>query len=1093
MKKTLITLCTVAASLGIAVAQNNNLTGSQNGDPATAWHDMQVNDINRFPMHTDFFSYESQAKALAGDMTKSQNFLSLHGTWKFNWVENADQRPTDFYRMDYDDSAWKTMNVPGIWEVNGYGDPEYVNVGFAWRGHFNQQPPAVPTKDNHVGSYRRTITIPDSWDGKQVIAHFGSVTSCIFLYVNGQFAGYAEDSKVAAEFDITPFCHVGKNQIAFQVMRWCDGSWNEDQDFWRLSGVARDSYLFAREQGKSLRDIRVTPVAPANFTAELLPKATWALDIETEVGPMVSRIEYLLIDADGKTVASRTIDANSRALVQHAAIDVDKPQLWTAETPYLYKLVTNTYAPTPSADGNSTATATSSGDKNAVALTSSTVTRVGFRTICIKDAQLLVNGKAVYFKGVDRHELDPSTGYAVSRDRMIQDIQRMKEFNINAVRTCHYPDDPIFYDLCDEYGIYMVAEANEESHGFLYWKDSPVKGELFAKHILERNQHNVTTYRNHPAIITWSLGNETTDGPNFAKAYEWIKLADPSRPVQYEAARENDHTDIFCPMYLSQYHCEGYSKDPSKTKPLIQCEYSHAMGNSSGGFRDYWALVRKYPKYQGGYIWDFIDQALYKKQADGTNIFAYGGDYNSYDGSDNNFNCNGLLLPDRTPSPQAYEVGYHYQNIWTENVDIQQGLVNVYNENFFRQLDYVDLAWTLTANGKVVKQGVVTDINIAPLKTKTVQLGYSSADISSNDGVEYFLNVEYRLKNDEPLLKKGYAVAHQQLAINEDYDIVESAVSPLAADASQAKKAAKGKVKVKKNVVTAGDAKIEFSAATGLLTAYRIGGKQIMGEMKPNFWRAVTDNDMGARINKDLWAWHAPELKVASFNIEKTNDGGAVAKATYYLAELKDTLSLTYTVNADGSIDVTERLSQTSGEKPQQMLRFGMVAQLPSEMNKSTYYGRGTVENYNDRNDSQPIGIYTQTVDEQYFPYIRPQETGTKTDMRWWQQTNGAGSGICVTPVKGATGLNYQNVTPGTFAASATRYTVEAMDDGLDKEQRHQQDVAPSPFVNLYIDGDHAGVGGVDSWSKNGQALPKYRVMLNGTKQFCFRIAPVTD
>ena len=469
------------------------------------WHDLSINEINRFPMHTDFFVYKSKDKALQGDMTKSRNFLSLHGDWKFNWVENADQRPTDCFGVDYDDSKWKTMPVPGIWELNGYGDPEYVNVGFAWRGHFDKQAPEVPTKDNHVGTYRKTVNIPAEWTGKQVIAHFGSVTSCIFLYVNGRFVGYSEDSKVAAEFDITDYVKAGENQITFQVMRWCDGSWTEDQDFWRLSGVARDSYLFAREKNRSIEDIVVTPDLDASYT-------DGAICVETKVGKEVGLVNYTLYDADGIEVAKQQVKVQPGQTFVSAEIRVTNPKKWTAETPYLYKLLTEAFA-----------TSIDKKSKKPIKIDDPycyAVTKVGFRKVEIKDSQLLVNGQPVYIKGVNRHELDPDGGYVVSRERMIQDIKRMKEFNINAVRTCHYPNDPVWYDLCDEYGIYMTAEANIESHGYLYHKDPLTNHELFAKPILERNQHNIDIYRNHPAIIVWSLGNETSYSKNFKAAYD---------------------------------------------------------------------------------------------------------------------------------------------------------------------------------------------------------------------------------------------------------------------------------------------------------------------------------------------------------------------------------------------------------------------------------------------------------------------------------------------------------------------------------------------------------------------------------------------
>ena len=1030
------------------------------------WHDLSINEINRFPMHTDFFVYKSKDKALQGDMTKSRNFLSLHGDWKFNWVENADQRPTDCFGVDYDDSKWKTMPVPGIWELNGYGDPEYVNVGFAWRGHFDKQAPEVPTKDNHVGTYRKTVNIPAEWSGKQVIAHFGSVTSCIFLYVNGRFVGYSEDSKVAAEFDITDYVKAGENQITFQVMRWCDGSWTEDQDFWRLSGVARDSYLFAREKNRSIEDIVVTPDLDASYT-------DGAICVETKVGKEVGLVNYTLYDADGIEVAKQQVKVQPGQTFVSAEIRVTNPKKWTAETPYLYKLLTEAFA-----------TSIDKKSKKPIKIDDPycyAVTKVGFRKVEIKDSQLLVNGQPVYIKGVNRHELDPDGGYVVSRERMILDIKRMKEFNINAVRTCHYPNDPVWYDLCDEYGIYMTAEANIESHGYLYHKDPLTNHELFAKPILERNQHNIDIYRNHPAIIVWSLGNETSYSKNFKAAYDWIKTVDPSRPVQYEACHGGDATDIFCPMYFSQWSSEKYSKDEKNKKPLIQCEYSHAMGNSCGGFRDYWNLVRKYPKFQGGYIWDFIDQALHKKQADGTQIYAYGGDYNSYDPSDNNFNCNGLLQPDRQPSPQIYEVGYHYQNIWSS---LNESTLTVFNENFFRTLDYVDLYWQVLADGEVVLDGSVKDINIKAQTKDSYQLPVAQKIAELKDAQkEVFLNVSYRNKTADGLLPAGYEVAHQQFLVNTKDS--QSACSDENAN-SKGKKAKLNVVNKKESdalIVSGDNINLEFSKSNGFITSYAVAGKAILGDngsIRPIFWRAVTDNDMGAGLQRDLKAWNKPEMNLTGFNGNKQKDGSITVVAEYNLPGVHDNLTLTYDIKPCGTVIVTQTLEQVNDSIAQQMLRFSMVMELPASMDQSKFYGRGPIENYNDRNDAQNVGIYVQNVDEQYFPYIRPQETGTKTDIRWWKQSGRSGEGLVVSALNGQV----------LGAMSAIRYAVADMDEGTEKEQRHQSNVKKSPFVNLYIDGEMAGVGGVDSWSKNGQALPQYRVMLKGKKSFSFVIKP---
>lgn len=1023
------------------------------------WHDLQVNEINRFPMHTDFFVFENESLALRDARSESNNFISLHGNWRFSWVDNADKRPVDFYKTDFDDSKWSVMPVPGMWELNGFGDPEYVNIGFAWRGHFNGTPPEVPVKDNHVGTYRKTINIPNSWDGKQVIAHFGSVTSCMYLYVNGQFVGYTEDSKVASEIDITNYVHPGTNQISMQLFRWCDGSWCEDQDFWRLSGISRDSYLFARDESLSIKDIHIATDFDDDYeNATLIVNSTFGDDVK--------RIEYRLYDQEGFLVTRKMCNTNEGSNELITAIDVETPEKWSAEEPNLYTLIARTYASTPSKKNGKNVS------QNSIP---TIMQRVGFRKVEIKNDQLLVNGQPIYIKGVDRHELTQDKGYVITRDEMIADIKRMKEFNINAVRTSHYPNDPVWYDLCDQYGLYVVAEANQESHGFGYDEKAEAKKDKFAKQILERNQHNVQILRNHPSIITWSLGNETVNGDNFTAAYKWIKETDTTRPVQFEQAHGGANTDIYCPMYASQDACEKYATNPNNHKPLIQCEYSHAMGNSSGGFKEYWNLVRKYPIYQGGFIWDFADQALLK---DG--IYHYGGDYNKYDASDNNFNCNGLFLPDRTPSPQAYEVRYFYQNIWTSPVDLAKGVITIKNENFFRTLNYADLHWALQCDGKIVKKGIVKGLNIAPQATEQITLELGNALPKG----ELMLNVEYKLSEDEALLPAGSCVAHQQLAFS-NTPIVS------AAPMRQKKNSMKAFTDKQTNalVVASHDAFVAFSRTSGLITDYNVDGNNLLGKdgvIKPEFWRAATDNDMGARINRSLNKWRNPVLNLTSLTSKKAKQGVTVV-AEYDIPSTDTQLTISYLIDADGAMRITETLKQNAKSKKDnpngiQLIRLGMVMQLDKAYNQSRYYGRGPVENYADRKESQNVGIYEQTAEEQYFPYIRPQETGTKTDMRWFNQySKSSKTGISIS-------------SDNLFCASAIPYTVADVDDGDEKEQRHQCDVPASKYVNLYIDGAHAGVGGVTSWDPWGaQALPSYRVMVKGEKSFSFVVKPIAE
>ena len=1046
----------------------------------TEWHDLQVNAINRFPLHTNFFTYspedmvyEEGGKLVSRDLaqvnkTMSKNYLSLEGTWKFNWVENADQRPTDFYKVDLDDSNWKTMNLPGIWEMNGFGVPEYVNVGFGWRGHFDEQPPAVPTKDNHVGSYRRIIHIPENWDGKQVVAHFGSVTSNIYLYVNGKFAGYAEDSKIAAEFDITPYLKKGENLIAFQTFRWCDGSWDEDQDFWRLSGVARECYLFARDAKLQLEDVRVTPDLVNNYKDGVL-------NISTKVKG-TGKLNFILFDKEGKQVATATgLAKNGTA---NFTMNVENPHKWNAETPYLYTLQI------------SLSSALKNGNMKSASITP---VKVGFRKVEIKNKQFLVNGQPVLIKGANRHEIDPDGGYVLSMERMIQDIKIMKRLNINAVRTCHYPDDPRWYELCDKYGIYLVAEANQESHGFGYEADAAAKKPMFAKQIMERNQHNVSIYFNHPSVVTWSLGNETVMGDNFLQAYKWVKSQDQSRPVQYEQARQGEGTDIFCPMYYPVKNCENYCKNPDSKMPLIQCEYNHTMGNSGGNLKDYWDLVRKYPIFQGGFDWDFVDQGLHRKVLKPMTIsnpekmsneelrkieYCYGGDYNSYDPSDNNFNCNGIIGPDRQLNPHAYEVAYQYQNIWATLKDAAKGEVNVYNENFFRDLSNYALAWSLIEDGVETQNGTIADIDVAPHQTKTFTLPY---DLTQAKGKEIFLNIDFRLKKAEPLMEAGQIVAYNQL-------VVKAKKCDKSCAANQAEtgkvKDVKTKFTDKKGeqdiTVSTADLTVKVNRTTGFISEYTYQGKSFLGEggtLKPNFWRAPTDNDMGAGMQKKFKVWKNPKLELSGITVEKNKKANTYTIcANYNMPEVKGKLELIYQIMPNtGAVKVTENFIATEGEKVSDLFRFGMLMQLPYEMDKSQYYGRGPIENYSDREDCMKIGIYSNDADNQYFPYVRPQESGTKGDIRWWKQTDAAGFGFMV-----------KNCKP--FYASALHFDTDELDDGDEKDQRHSFNLKKSKYTNLFLDGEHMGVGGENSWG--AWPLEKYRIHYSD-KTFSFAIIPL--
>ena len=1028
MKRQLLTCCLAMCSLA-TMAQHDE------------WKNPEINAVNRAPMHTNYFAYSSSEEAAKADKENSSNFMTLNGIWKFNWVKNADARPTDFYRTDYNDKGWGQMKVPGVWEMNGYGDPIYVNVGYAWRSQYKNNPPYVPIENNHVGSYRKEIIIPAEWSGKEIFAHFGSVTSNMYLWVNGKYVGYSEDSKLEAEFNLTKYLKPGKNLIAFQVFRWCDGTYLEDQDFFRYSGVGRNCYLYSRNK-KYIQDIRVTPDLDSNYTNGTL---NVALNLNGS-----GTVELNLTDPAGKSVATAQVNGNGQKSV---VMDVSNPEKWTAETPNLYTL-----------------TATLKNGSNTLEVIP---VKVGFRKIELKGGQILVNGQPVLFKGADRHEMDPDGGYVVSRERMLQDILRMKQLNINAVRTCHYPDDNLWYDLCDQYGIYVVAEANIESHGMGYGKETLAKNPSYKKAHMERNQRNVQRGYNHPSIIFWSLGNEAGYGPNFEQCYTWIKNEDKTRAVQYEQAGTNEFTDIFCPMYYDYDACKKYSEG-NIDKPLIQCEYAHAMGNSQGGFKEYWDLIRKYPKYQGGFIWDFVDQSNHWKNKDGIDIYGYGGDFNKYDASDNNFNDNGLISPDRRPNPHAHEVGYFYQSIWTTPGDLSKGEIKVYNENFFRDLSAYYMEWQLLANGEVMQTGVVQDLNVAPQQTATLKLNLNTEKVCPCK--ELLLNVTYKLKAAETLMPAGSTVAYDQLTIR-----------PYTAKALELKNQKASNLDIVVPVIKDNDHNylivegenfiIEFNKHNGYLSRYEADGMQLLNpgaQLTPNFWRAPTDNDYGAGLQHRYAVWKNPGLKLTSLKQSIENEQ-AIVQAEYEMKAVKGKLFLTYVNNNEGAVKVTQKMEAGKEEKVSDMFRFGMQMQMPENFNEVEYYGRGPVENYADRNHSTLIGKYRQTVAEQFYPYIRPQETGTKTDLRWWRVLDISGNGL-------------QFVGDAPFSASALNYSIESLDDGVQKDQRHSPEVAKAPFTNLCIDKVQMGLGCVNSWGT--LPLEKYRVPYQDY-EFSFILTPV--
>ena len=981
-------------------------------DNSPEWCNPHVNQQNREARRANFFGYESEALARVGDKSKSSRYLSMEGMWRFHFVKNHQDAPRDFFQVKYDDSEWEDFPVPGLFELNGHGDRIYKNIGYAWSTTFENNPPVIGETENYTGSYRRVFTLPESWQGQQVLFHVGSATSNLKLWVNGRYVGYSEDSKIAAEFDITKYLKKGSNLIAMQVMRWCDGSYLEDQDFWRFTGIAREVYLYAR---------------PKAHVEDIVISQDWAdgtglLNVQVQAAKGLT-VEASLEDADGKVVETGLQQSVSNA------------KAWTAETPYLYTLYINV--------------------KKGSQVVESIRQRVGFRHVEIKGGQLLVNGQPILIKGVNRHELDPDGGYVMSVDRMRQDIRIMKQLNINAVRTSHYPDDPRWYDLCDSAGLYVVAEANLESHGMGYGEKTLAKREDFAKMHLERNEGNVRSLRNHPSIIIWSMGNEAGYGPNFERVYEWIKSVDTSRPVQYEQAGQDGKTDIFCPMYYYYADCENYSKG-SNPRPLIQCEYAHAMGNSMGGFKEYWDIIRKYPKYQGGFIWDFVDQALRDKSPiTGKEIFTYGGDYGRYPASDYNFNCNGIIAPDRRLNPHAYEVGYYYQNVWITEQGMKEGRLEVYNENFFIPLDGYQLTWKVRNHS-----GTIDLKGIAPQQRKS---------FVDNELKETLQKVIKHHAGDEVLVNfscqyKGQEVARQQFVVQPyQFPTLKAEAAP-----SLQKEETTSYVKL-----SAAGTTLTIGKKTGLIDYLDVDGQPMLVDRQsitPEFWRAPTDNDYGAWIQQRFGAWKSPEMKVTGLNI---NDNTVVATLDLPMA----TLTLTYTLQPAGEVLVRQQMEAKKDVKEQWLFRYGMQLQMPKQYCQLKYYGRGPHENYTDRKSSEFIGVYNSKVSEEYFPYVRPQESGNHTDIRWFDVTDGE------------RGLRFYSNAP--MECSALPYLVEDLDAGPLKDHRwgqHSGDLVERPLTQVHIQQRQMGLGCVNSWG----AWPEKPYMLPlQAYDFTFAIRPI--
>ena len=1018
------TIANVSLCLALLSMSSGALAQSE-----SRWQNVNINQQNREPRRANFFAFENLEKAQSFDKKKSANYLSMEGMWKFNFVKDHNKRPANFFALKYDDSQWKDFPVPGLFELNGYGDATYKNIGYAWATQFDPNPPYISELNNYTGSYRRTFELPKNWKGKDVYFHVGSATSNLTLWVNGKYVGYSEDSKVAAEFNISKYLKPGKNLIAMQVMRWCDGSYFEDQDFWRLTGIAREVYLYARPK-QHVADIRLNAALENNYQDGVLNYKVSLKGGKTDVA-------ITLCDKDGKQIA--------QAIGAQGIIKVPKVNAWTAETPYLYKAYITL--------------------KNKQGAAEVIPQKVGFRNVEIKNAQLLVNGQPVLVKGADRHEMDPDGGYVVSLERMIQDIKIMKQLNINAVRTSHYPFDPRWYDLCDEYGIYITAEANLESHGMGYDEKSLAKFPEYLVPHIERNEGNVKPLINHPSVIVWSLGNEGGYGINFEKAYDWVKACDKTRPAQYERGGYDSKTDIYCPMYIGYEESENYCKS-NGTKPYIQCEYAHAMGNSEGGFKEYWDLIRKYPKYQGGYIWDFVDQGLRDKSPiTGKEIFTYGGDYGRYPASDYNFNCNGIIAPNRRLNPHAYEIQYVLQNVWIKDFDAENGSFNVYNENFFKNIDDLNLTATLFANGVKLTTIAIPDTKgIAPQATKLVKSEALKSAIEKAEAEhateEITINFAFASDGSQPLVDKGQVMARQQIVLNGyEFDKVDA---PANTGSKIEVEETNSYVKVSAERMT-----VTIGKKTGMIDYLDVDGEPMLKfreSMTPEFWRAPTDNDYGASLQKKMRVWKNPQMNLKSFDKSESKDS-VVLTANFEMPEVKAELMLRYRINAAGEVTVTEKMTTDKEAKVADLFRYGMQLQMPASFSKLEYYGRGPEENYIDRHSSSFIGKYEANVKDEYYPYVRPQESGNHTDIRYFSIFN---------PTTGK-GITFEGYAP--MECSAIPYLVEDLDAGIEKEHawgQHSGDLVEKGLVQLHIQQRQFGLGCIDSWGSS--PMEKYRM-----------------
>jgi len=1006
------------------------------------WLNETKNEENRLPMNASFHAYPNEKEAAVNNWDLSENNLNLNGVWKFKWYERPADVPESVVLPGFQDTGWDNFKVPATWEVNNYGFPIYVNVGYEFQNFFKSNPPLVPMDFDPTGVYRREIEVSKDWIGKSVVLHIGAAKSNLMVFVNGKYIGYGEDGKLPSEFDLSSVLVAGKNLVVLKVMRWCDGTYLEGQDYWRMSGITRDCYLVKREK-THIQDFSVHTILDQNYKSAKLQ-----VDVQLN-NASAAKVSARLMDGN-QLVASSDLVFNNEAS-KTVSIPVAEPKLWSAEEPNLYKLML---------------TLTDNSGK----VTEVVPQLVGFRDIKVQEGLMLVNGEPVLIKGANRHETDPVTGQTISKESMLKDILLMKQYNINAVRTCHYPNDEYWYELCDIYGIYVVDEANNESHGIGYnlahtlankptWKDAH----------MSRVQRMYQRDKNHPSIITWSLGNEAGNGYNFYECYLWLKKQDPSRPVQYEQAVIGSYatefnTDVVNPMYPSPASMLEYAKkNPAPKKPFIMCEYAHAMGNSLGNFQEYWDIIRGNPKhFQGGFIWDFVDQGLLKITEKGDSIFAYGGDYGKDLPSDNNFMNNGIFYPNRNPNPHAWEMKKVYQFIHSTLKD--PTTIAVYNENFFKDLSGIELEWNVTVNGLVKQSGKIDKLEVRAHATAEIKL-----PVKVQPEGEAFLNLVFKQKTEKLLVPAGHVVANEQLALSGKYNANQS-VQP------------GGKITLTENtaswIVASPAMSLEFSKKSGFITKYEVNKRSyIDGEMsaRPAFWRAPNDNDMGAGLQKKLKAWKIAQSELVLEKISAKDSAGFVKVSTIFsLPAVFGKLNLNYTIQGKGEMLVEQEIVLDKSKEVSMMPRFGMNWILPEGFETIEYYGRGPGENYIDRNNGSHVGLYRQSVKSQFYPYVRPQENGNHTDIRWFKIFGSKGEGLHIE-------------SNSLLSMSALHYFDVDLDDGEAKDQRHSGELVPRKQTQLHIDLKQMGVGGINSWGT--WPLEQYQLK-DKNYSYSFKITP---